>query len=114
MGNSQLKRNFNSAAVAPLVCSGHISTLRAWRVRSSKTVTIPPTLPEPEALDQMILLSTGSGVAKPLSPPVTGCHELREMAPPRPPAASAGDGLPVSSPPTPPRPPPARLLLGPR
>src|SRR5579864_2104856 len=99
MGNSQLKRNLSSAAGAPLVCSGHISTLRAWRLRSSKTVTIPPTLPEPEALDQMMLGSTGSGVEKPLSPPVTECQALRGIGPPA--------GAPPPPPPRPPRPPPA-------
>ena len=39
-------------------------------------------LPEPEALDQMMLLSTGSGVAQPLSPPATGCQALRGIWPP--------------------------------
>ena len=44
----------------------------AWgRVRSGLWRSMPPTLPEPEALDQMRFGSTGSGVAKPLSPPVT-------------------------------------------
>ena len=42
---------------------------------------MPPTLPEPVPLDQMILLSTGSGVANPLSPPPTGCQTLREIVP---------------------------------
>src|SRR5690348_1042122 len=123
-GNSQLNRYFNSAAVEPLVCSGHTSTLRACMLRSSNTVTIPPTLPEPEALDQIMLGSTGSGVANPLSPPVTGCHTLREIgppegttgAPPRPPLPpSSPPSSPAPRPPPPPkRPPPERLLLGPR
>ena len=39
--------------------------------------TMPPTLPEPDALDQIRLGSTGSGVAQPLSPPATVCHMLR-------------------------------------
>jgi len=38
---------------------------------------MPPMLPEPEALDQTMFGSTGSGVAQPLSPPATGCHALR-------------------------------------
>src|SRR5439155_1338155 len=46
-------------------------------------------------VDQMMLLSTGSGVAKPLSLPATGCHTLREIC-------------------APPKPPNCRLLLGPR
>src|SRR6267378_289496 len=90
------KRYFNSAAVEPLLWSGHTSTLRACPLRKSKRSTIPPMLPEPEALDQMMLLSTGSGVAQPLSPPPTGCQALRGICP-----------LP------PPNPPP-RVLLGPR
>ncbi|PYR60641.1 MAG: hypothetical protein DMF85_04405 [Acidobacteria bacterium] len=46
---------------------------------------MPPTEPDPDALDQMTLASTGSGVAQPLSPPSTPCHSEREMPPPRPP-----------------------------
>src|SRR5512141_860008 len=83
MGNSQLKRYFTSAAVAPLTFSGQTSTSRAWCVRSSKTMTAPLTLPEPVPLDQMMLGSVGSGVANPLSPPATGCHSEREMPPPK-------------------------------
>src|SRR6185295_15296965 len=90
----QTNRYFNSPAGQPLVWSGHTSTLRDSPFRISKRSTIPPTLPDPEALDQTILLSAGSGVAQPLSPPATDCHALR--------------GIP------PPNPPPLRLLLGPR
>src|SRR5207249_2487809 len=82
--------------------------------RSSNTVTMPPTLPDPEALDQMMLGSTGSGVAKPLSPPVTGCQAPRGIVLPRPPPSTAGGPGAPSSLANPPRPPPARLLLGPR
>ena len=57
---------------------------------------MPPTLPEPDALDQIRFGSTGSGVAQPLSPPATVCHMLRGIPPPPPPN------------------PPDRLLLGPR
>src|SRR6266850_1307266 len=87
-GMVQTKRYFSSAAVEPLLWSGHTSTLRAWPVLRLKTSTMPPTLPDPEALDQMMLLSTGSGVAQPLSPPATLIHALRGMmpAPPPPPA----------------------------
>src|SRR5688572_20565505 len=43
---------------------------------------MPPTLPEPDALDQIKLGSTGSGVAQPLSPPATVCHMLRGIVAP--------------------------------
>src|SRR2546422_5918347 len=88
------KRYFRSAGGDPLVWSGHTSTFRACPFRKSKRSTMPPTLPEPEALDQMMLLSTGSGVAQPLSPPATDCQALR------------GIWLAAK--------PPLRLLLGPR
>src|SRR5258707_1071454 len=90
---------FRSAG-RPFELSGHTSTLRPRRRCSSYRTTMPPTLPEPEALDQTMLGSTGSGVAQPLSPPPTVCHIDRGMTPP----------------PRPPRPPPSsrRLLLGPR
>src|SRR5499427_3866469 len=99
-GNSQLNRYFTSPALAPTVDSGHTSTSRAWRFFSSKRATQPPTLPEPVPVDQMMLLSAGSGVAKPLSPPPIECHRLRGICPP--------------PPPPPPKPPNSRLLLGPR
>src|SRR5215469_5530310 len=95
IGNSQLKRYFTSAAGAPATYSGHTSTSRSWCVRSSKRVTVPPMLPDPVPVDQTMLLSTGSGTAKPLSPPATGCHAPR------------GIWLPK-------KPPDCRLLLGPR
>src|SRR5215469_1092068 len=95
IGNSQLKRYFTSAAGAPATYSGHTSTSRSWCVRSSKRVTVPPMLPDPVPVDQMMLLSTGSGTAKPLSPPATGCHAPRGMLLPK-------------------KPPNCRLLLGPR
>ena len=41
---------------------------------------MPPTVPEPDALDQIMLLSTGSGVAQPLSPPPTGCQAPRNLS----------------------------------
>src|SRR5438132_5494129 len=81
-GMVQLKRYFKSVAVQPPVSSGHTSTLRACPEINSKRSTMPPTLPDPEALDQMRLLSTGSGVAQPLSPPATPCQALRGMPPP--------------------------------
>src|SRR3990170_6227887 len=61
---------------------------------------MPPTEPEPEALDHMMSGSSGSGVAQPLSPPATENHSERAMVPPPPP-------------PPPPKP-PVRLLLGTR
>ncbi len=57
---------------------------------------MPPTMPEPEAVDQTMFESVGSGVAQPLSPPHTARHIAR--------------GMPGS----PPNPPCSRLLLGPR
>src|SRR2546427_9649941 len=59
IGNSQLNRYFTSAALAPETSSGHTSTSRACRFRSSKRAIAPPTLPDPVPLDQMMLLSTG-------------------------------------------------------
>src|SRR6266851_5713445 len=52
---------------------------------SSYRATIPPTLPEPDALDQMMFGSVGSGVAQPLSPPATECHSPRGITPAPPP-----------------------------
>src|SRR5215510_13248411 len=100
-GASHTNRYFRSAGM-PFELSGHTSTSRICRRLSSYRTTMPPTLPEPDAVDHTILGSTGSGVAKPLSPPPIECHMPRGM-PPRPP-------------PPPPRPPPSssRLLLGPR
>src|SRR4030095_4486534 len=97
----QTKRYLRSAATFPLAWSGHTSTLRACPVFRLKTSTIPPTLPDPEALDQMILLSTGSGVDQPLSPPAILIQALRGITPPPPP------------PPPPPNP-PVPVRLGPR
>src|SRR5215813_135724 len=97
------KRYFRLAAISPLTSSGHTSTLRACPVFKLKTSTMPPTLPEPEALDQMMLLSTGSGVAQPLSPPAMPIQVLRGIGPPKPPP-----------PPPPPKPPPPPVRLGPR
>ncbi len=71
IGNVQLKRYFTSPAGVPTVTSGQISTSRCCRVRSSKRSTVPPRLPNPVPVAQMMLLSTGSGIAKPLSPPAT-------------------------------------------
>src|SRR5215470_16364205 len=99
-GNSQLKRYFTSAAVAPETLTGQTSTSRDWRLRSSKRATAPLTLPAPVPVDQIMLLSTGSGVAKPLSLPATGCQTPR------------GIGPPWSPPPK--NPPNCKLLLGPR
>src|SRR5687768_3529875 len=96
---TQLKRYLRSAGT-PFAWSGQTSTFRPCRFGSSYRTTIPPTLPEPEALDQMMFGSTGSGVAHPLSPPSTPCHAERWMRGPPPP-------------PPPPKP-PERLLLGPR
>src|SRR4051812_31249380 len=95
----QTKRYFRSAAILPLAWSGQTSTLRACPVLTLKTSTMPPTLPDPEALDQMMLLSTGSGVAQPLSPPATLIQALRGMRPaPPPPPAPVRLGPPYEGP----------------
>src|ERR1700674_1245904 len=94
-------RYLRSAAILPLASSGHTSTWRACPVFKLKTSTMPPTLPEPEALDQTRLLATGTGFGQPLSPPARlPTHRLRGMPPPKPPP--------------PPPPPPVPVRLGPR
>ena len=92
-GASQTKRYFTPSA-GPLDCWGHTSTLRNMRRFSSNRTTMPPTMPEPEAVDQITFGSVGSGVAQPLSPPPTECHIPRLIPALRPPCT--------------------RLLLGPR
>src|ERR1051325_3297519 len=81
-GASQMKRYFTSAAANPPVDCGHTSTLAPVFVRRSKRTTMPPRLPEPDAVDHTRFVSTGSGVAKPLSPPWIECHMLRGICPP--------------------------------
>src|SRR5688572_13719226 len=78
-GASQMNRYLRPAAGCPPVLSGHTSTFWPCRVRRSKRTTMPPRLPDPEAVDQMMFGSTGSGVAHPLSPPPTPCHSLRAI-----------------------------------
>src|SRR5574341_2144200 len=95
-GASHTNRYLSSAGGQPPVLTGQTSTWCAWRVFRSMRVTIPPTEPEPEAVDHTISGSSGSGVAQPLSPPATENHSERGMVPPPPPK------------------PPVRLLLGPR
>src|SRR5581483_2744449 len=95
-GMVQLNRYLTSAAGDPSGLSGQISTLRDTPVLVLWRTTMPPTLPEPEAVDQTSVGSVGSGVANPLSPPPTVTHKLRGMPPPKPPK------------------PPSLLLLGPR
>ena len=65
--------------------------------RGSQIEQVGAQLPEPEALDQMILLSTGSGVAPATLAAGDSIQALRGMPPPNPP------------PPPPPPPPPVRL-----
>src|SRR5579863_7997616 len=79
-GKVHTKRYLRSAAAEPIVASGHTSTVRNVLVRRSYRVTMPPTLPKPEALDQMMLGSCGSGVAQPLSPPPIEDHSPRGIA----------------------------------
>src|SRR6185295_4686129 len=97
-GNVQLNRYLFSPAGTPIVASGQISTSRACRVRRSKRSTVPPRLPYPVPVDQMMLSSVGSGIAQPLSPPATECHNPRGIGP----ASAWSDCLG------------SRLLLGPR
>src|SRR6476659_7958040 len=78
-GASHTKRYWTSPAGYPPVLSGQTSTFWPIRVLKSKRTTIPPRLPEPDAVDQMMFGSTGSGVAHPLSPPCTPCHSLRAI-----------------------------------
>src|ERR1043166_8547172 len=59
-GGSHTKRYCTAAAGCPPVRSGHTSTFWPCRVRSSKRTTIPPRLPDPDAVDQMMFGSTGS------------------------------------------------------
>src|SRR5687767_8399559 len=82
-GASHTKR-YRTPSAGPFDCCGQTSTLRNWRRSSSKRTTIPPTIPEPDAVDQTSLELVGSGVAQPLSPPPTECHIPREMPAPRP------------------------------
>src|ERR1700737_3605738 len=90
-GASHTKR-YRTPSAGPLVCCGHTSTLRNCRRPSSKRTTIPPTIPEPEAVDHTILEPIGSGGAQPLSPPPTECHSPREIPAPRPPGTRELDG----------------------
>src|SRR5919112_4456921 len=70
-GSVQTKRYFRLSAGQPIVDCGHTSTSFTTPVRRSMRDTMPPTLPEPDALDQTRFVSTVSGVAHPLSPPPT-------------------------------------------
>src|SRR5438105_3101904 len=81
-GASQTKRYFTSDAGVPPVPIGHTSTFCPTRARVSKRTTMPPTLPDPEAVDHTRFVSTGSGVAQPLSPPSTPYHSLRAICAP--------------------------------
>src|SRR5690349_8454564 len=90
-GASQTNRYLTPSA-GPLDCDGQTSTLRNWRLSSSNLTTIPPTIPEPDAVDQMRFEFFGSGVAQPLSPPPTECHMPREIPAPRPPTTREFDG----------------------
>src|SRR5450432_1096192 len=73
-GKVHWKRNLTLSAGVPVVACGHTSTEWTLFVRTSNCVTIPPTEPLPEALDQTRFSSTVSGVAHPLSPPPTDRH----------------------------------------
>src|SRR5687768_742835 len=90
-GASHTKRYFTPSA-GPFDCCGQTSTLRNCRLSSSNLTTMPPTIPEPDAVDQMMFEFLGSGVAQPLSPPPTECHMPREMPAPRPPITREFDG----------------------
>src|SRR5688572_11678581 len=81
-GAFQMKRYLRLAAGWPPVLSGQTSTCWLWRLRASNRTTMPPRAPDPDAVDQMTFVSTGSGVANPLSPPMMPCDSLRGIAPP--------------------------------
>ena len=51
-------------------------------LQADGTAFVVVAAPEPDALDQTMLGSFGSGVAKPLSPPPTACQSPRAMPPP--------------------------------
>src|SRR5262245_59716259 len=85
-GESHTKRYFTPSA-GPFDWFGHISTFLNCRRSSSKRTTMPPTMPDPDAVDHTSFEFTGSGVAQPLSPPPTECHIPRGIPPPRPPPA---------------------------
>src|ERR1051325_8468031 len=87
-GAVQTNRYLRSAAGHPPGLCGQTSTFRAGPARRSWRNTSPPRLPEPDAVDQTMLESAGSGVAQPLSPPATECHMPRGIvpAPPKPPS----------------------------
>src|SRR5574339_997279 len=78
-GNVHWKRYLSDSAGQPPVLCGHTSTLRMMRVRTSMRVTMPPRAPEPDALDQTMFGSLGSGVANPLSPPPTANQSPRAI-----------------------------------
>src|SRR3972149_8668065 len=78
-GKVHTKRYFKSAAGEPNGAWGHTSTFWAVLVRRSYRCTIPVPEPKPDALDHTMLVSTRSGVAQPLSPPLTGLHRPRRI-----------------------------------
>src|SRR5512133_2055073 len=90
MGAAQFQRYFTSAGFQPYVGSGHGETMRDCPVAIFTRLIWPSKQPS-----QTMLLSLGSGVAKPLSQPPTWYQSPAVMPPPKPPR------------------PAARLLLGP-
>src|SRR5215467_3572301 len=80
MGKSHTKRYFTSFAACPFGLTGHTSTSRKRRWPISARTTMPPMLPRPDAVDQTMVGSTGSGVAQPLSPPPTAYHAPRGIS----------------------------------
>src|SRR6266581_3517467 len=80
-GKVHTNRYLRLSAVQPTVDSGQTSTFCVMPVRMLYFVTIPPTLPNPDALDHTRFVSTGSGVAQPLSPPPTVRHMPLVMLP---------------------------------
>src|SRR4026208_2417560 len=60
-GKVHWNRYFNDSAGQPPVLCGQTSTLRSWRFFSLKRTTMPPRAPDPDALDQTMFGSFGSG-----------------------------------------------------
>src|SRR5688572_3045071 len=81
-GKVHWNRYFNDSAGQPPVLCGHTSTLRNCRFFTLNLTTMPPRAPDPDALDQTMFGSFGSGVAKPLSPPPTANQSPRAIPPP--------------------------------
>ena len=66
-------------SAGPDAWSGHTSTRAIWRLLSSKRFDGPADAPGAGCRSTRRMLSTGSGIAQPLSPPSIGVPESRVM-----------------------------------